>query len=167
MGVYSEAKLVKKCEVRILKQKENIDPEQLKLVSKYFKGKQCPYCQSVLSRSDKLNYHMRSKHFKQYSDWKMKKKKPSHVDVKPSPIVSPWELLWNTKEPVYVKFNFKKRFGRRQRSDSEISVDLTTENVTLPSSLPSSPAIEKLLMPPKPKTPPKSNIRILQAIKYK
>ena len=86
--VYSDVKLVKKCEVRILNQKENIDPEQLKLVSKYFKGKQCPYCQAVLSRTDKLNYHMRSKHFKQYSDWKMKEKKPSHVDVKSIKIVS-------------------------------------------------------------------------------
>ena len=163
--VHSEAKLVKKCEVRILNQKENIDPEQLKLVTKPFKGKECPYCKAVLSRSDKLTYHMRSKHSKQYSKWR--NKKPSHVGVKSRQKVSPWELLWNSKEPVYVKFNFKKRFVRRERSDSEISVDLTTENVTLPYTQSSSPAIEKLLMPPKPKTPPKSNIRILQAIKYK
>ena len=64
---------------------------------------------------------------------------------------TPWDLLWNSKEPVFVKFAFKKKSFKRQRTESELTVDFELEAkksyVTPP---PSSPQITKLVNPPKP-----------------
>eukprot|EP00090_Calanus_glacialis_P047514 TRINITY_DN9909_c0_g1_i1.p1 TRINITY_DN9909_c0_g1~~TRINITY_DN9909_c0_g1_i1.p1 ORF type:complete len:321 (-),score=78.47 TRINITY_DN9909_c0_g1_i1:143-1054(-) len=145
----------------------------------------CPYCKAVLSRMDKLTKHIEKKHpGKKFTPPKLKK--PSECAKKVKSVVkkevkslvkrdpkkvnpTPWDLLWNSKEPVFVKFAFKKKSFKRQRTESESTIDFELETkksyVTPPRS---SPQITKLVKPPKPgKSSPSSKIQILEAFKYK
>jgi len=137
----------------------------------------CPYCKAVLSRMDKLTKHIERKHpGKKFNPPKIKRPsecvKVVRSEVKREPIKvtrTPWDLLWNSSEPVFVKFSFKKKSFKRQRTDSELTIDFELEAkksyVTPP---PSSPQITKLVKPPKPgKSPPRSKIQILEAVRYK
>ena len=145
----------------------------------------CPYCKAVLSRMDKLRRHVEKKHpGKKFNPPKLKKLSESGKELKtgvkkkvksvakkePKKVTpTPWDLLWNSKEPVFVKFAFKKKSFKRTRTVSELTIDFELEAkksyVTPP---PSSPQITKLVKPPKPdKSPTKSKIQILEAVRYK
>jgi len=123
----------------------------------------CPYCNAVLSRMDKLNKHIQKKHPGKHlkSEKCKKQKKNEKVGTKEKkknnevPFQTPWDLLWNSKEPVFVKFDFKKKLLKRQRTDSEVTVDFDFEELVG----------SRLVRPPQ--SPPRKKIQILEAVKYK
>ena len=167
--------------------KENIDSEQNtpiastkpKMIKSKSKPTPCPFCSAVLSRTDKLTKHIEKKHpgknckpstKASKSDTVLKKK-----DGKKKRENAPkaWDLLWNSKEPVFVKFDFSKKLSKRKRKVSEITVDLDNdefEDLSKSSEPDIKPQdhLSRLVNPPKPaKVPVKKKIQILEAFKYK
>jgi len=95
----------------------------------------CPFCKSRLSRMDKLRKHIERKHPGEKFELPKLKKLPGNgkkatkkvkkgKENKAIKLVTPWELLWNSKEPVFVKFDFNKRPSKRARTESELTVEL-------------------------------------------
>jgi len=170
--------------------KENIDSEQKTLISedlvastkpKMIKSKSkptpCPFCSAVLSRTDKLTKHIEKKHpgknykpsTKSSKNDTVLKKKDGKKKRENAP--KAWDLLWNSKEPVFVKFDFSKKLSKRKRKVSEITVDLNEFDDLSKSSEPEikpQDHLSRLVNPPKQaKVPVKKKIQILEAFKYK
>ena len=106
----------------------------------------CLYCKVMLSGADKLKPHIKSKHpgkrVPKLSVEKVSSKKASSEEelnrrnvIK---LQDPWQILWGTKDLVYVKFNFRKPSDgrrRRARSDSDISVEMESESTERPGGV--------------------------------
>lgn len=113
----------------------------------------CPYCDKILSRTDKLNQHIKTQHTGCPSPTKIKVEKtpklPTESKVKkkivledipkrpalknvakkvvkdPSTIIeNAMEMAYTSADPVFVKLNFPKPLIGRKRQLSEDSIDL-------------------------------------------
>jgi len=89
----------------------------------------CPYCKALLSRMDKLRKHIEKKHpgkksFNPKNPSQTVKEVKREVKRETKKVTqTPWDLLWNSKEPVFVKFDFNKKPCKRQRKDSKLTVE--------------------------------------------